>query len=147
MYNIQLNIDGCHVVIIGGGKIAYRKYMSLKNENVTIEVISPQFDKAFKVECDKRLKLIKKCYEYGDIEGADIVFIATNIREVNDLVRQHTSSSQLVNHTGDKSQSDFYNMKTFKYKECDISISSAGKDIGQTKAIYRKLQTFLEEEH
>lgn len=146
MYNIQLKIDGYHIVIIGGGKIAYRKYLSLNNEDVTINVISPTFIEAFEQAQDNRLNLIKRTYTEGDIEGANIVFIATNNREVNDQIRQNTTCHQLVNHTGDKNQSDFYNVKTFQYQSCEISISSSGKDVKQTKTVNNKLWAMLKEE-
>lgn len=146
MYNIQLKIDGYHIVIIGGGKIAYRKYLSLNNEDVTINVISPTFIEAFEQAQDNRLNLIKRTYTEGDIEGANIVFIATNNREVNDQIRQNTTCHQLVNHTGDKNQSDFYNVKTFQYQSCEISISSSGKDVKQTKTVSNKLWAMLKEE-
>lgn len=146
MYNIQLKIDGYHIVIIGGGKIAYRKYLSLHNEDVTINVISPTFIEAFEQVQDNRLTLIKRTYTEGDIEGANIVFITTNNRNVNDQIRQHTTCHQLVNHTGDKKQSDFYNVKTFQYQSCEISISSSGKDVKQTKTVSNKLWAMLKEE-
>lgn len=146
MYNIQLKIDGYHIVIIGGGKIAYRKYLSLNNEDVTINVISSTFIEAFEQAQDNRLNLIKRTYTEGDIEGANIVFIATNNREVNDQIRQNTTCHQLVNHTGDKNQSDFYNVKTFQYQSCEISISSSGKDVKQTKTVSNKLWAMLKEE-
>lgn len=146
MYNIQLKIDGYHIVIIGGGKIAYRKYLSLNNEDITINVVSPTFIEAFEQVQDNRLTLIRRTYKEGDIEGANIVFIATNNPKVNDQIRQHATCDQLINHTGDKDQSDFYNVKTFQYQSCEISISSSGKDVKQTKAVSNKLWAMLKEE-
>ncbi|MBW0763153.1 bifunctional precorrin-2 dehydrogenase/sirohydrochlorin ferrochelatase [Mammaliicoccus lentus] len=146
MYNIQLKIDGYHIVIVGGGKIAYRKYLSLNNEDITINVVSPTFIEAFEQVQDNRLTLIRRTYKEGDIEGANIVFISTNNPKVNDQIRQHATCHQLINHTGDKDQSDFYNVKTFQYQSCEISISSSGKDVKQTKAVSNKLWAMLKEE-
>ena len=44
MYPIQLNLADKQVVIIGGGKIAYRKYQQLVNEDIiSLTIISKTF--------------------------------------------------------------------------------------------------------
>ncbi|WP_457826256.1 NAD(P)-dependent oxidoreductase, partial [Staphylococcus aureus] len=47
MYPVQLNLKDRHVVIIGGGKIAWRKFSKLVTEPCTIDVVSPEFHEAF----------------------------------------------------------------------------------------------------
>ncbi|MFO3701948.1 NAD(P)-dependent oxidoreductase [Staphylococcus felis] len=144
MYPVQLNLNQKHVTIIGGGKIAWRKFKKLKDEGCTIDIVSPTFLKLFTDSAwPSHIRFIQKRYESNDIEGADLIIIATNDREVNDQVRSDAQIHQWVNHTGDRSQSDFFNMKTVTYDHVTFHLSSNGQSVQKTQYYAAKLETFL----
>lgn len=144
MYSIQLNLTNKKVVIVGGGKIAWRKFQKLKNEAGNIKVVSPEFVPNFnEASCGKHVQLVRKRYERSDIEGADLIFIATNDAIVNQQVRDDASPTQWVNHTGDRTQSDFYNSLDFEHRGIKISLSSNGEAIQQIQNEAAKIQSFL----
>lgn len=144
MYPVQLNLANKHLVIIGGGKVAYRKFQQLKTESIaSLTIVSQTFLPEFFQAKHANLKLIKKCYDRSDIEKADIIIIATNDAHVNNQIKKDSRPTQLVNHTGDKTQSDFYNMPEIQYKNINILFRSNGNDYNKVKKISHAVEKFL----
>ncbi|RIL75870.1 NAD(P)-dependent oxidoreductase [Staphylococcus cohnii] len=144
MYPVQLNLANKHLVIIGGGKVAYRKFQQLKTESIaSLTIVSQTFLPEFFQAKQSNLKLITKCYDRNDIEKADIIIIATNDPHVNNQIKKDSRPTQLVNHTGDKTQSDFYNMPEIQYKNINILFRSDGNDYNKVKNISHAVENFL----
>lgn len=145
MYPIQLNLCDKHVVIVGGGKIAWRKFQALIHEGCTIDVVSPTFHEGFsKTAWPSTVRLLQKAYEATDIEAAALVIVATDDADVNDRVARDARETQWVNHTGDREQSDFFNMLTIKHDDMMISVGSSGQSIRKTQAYAKKIKAYLE---
>lgn len=145
MYPIQLNLCNKHVVIVGGGKIAWRKFRGLIDEACRIDVISPQFHEGFtSTQWPATIRLLQKEYETGDIAEADLIIIATDRADVNDRVVHDATDRQWVNHTGDRHQSDFFNTLNVRHDDMTISISSSGQSIRKTQAYARKIKAYLQ---
>ncbi|WP_432722555.1 NAD(P)-dependent oxidoreductase [Staphylococcus equorum] len=148
MYPIQLNLSDKRVVVIGAGKVAYRKVQQLIKEDIqSLVIISKKFlPEFFEIEYPK-MKLFTKCYDSEDIKYADIIFAATDDEDVNHLIKQDAKRYQLVNHIGDKAQSDFYNMCEIKYKDISIHFRSNGTNRSEVKQLSKAVQAFLNEEY
>ncbi|QLK86753.1 bifunctional precorrin-2 dehydrogenase/sirohydrochlorin ferrochelatase [Staphylococcus sp. 17KM0847] len=145
MYPVQLNLQDKHVVIVGGGKIAWRKFKVLVREGCRIDIVSPKFHEKFLEETwPNTVRLLQKEYESSDIESAALIIVATNNATVNDQVTQDATPSQWVNHTGDKQQSDFFNMLTVVHDDVTVSVGSAGQSIRKTQQYTAKIKAFLE---
>ncbi len=142
MYPVNLNLENKKAVIIGGGKIAHRKFQKLKEEPCHITVVSPEFKYEFERE-GKALSLIKDVYRKKYIENADLIFLATEDARVNDQACRDAGDNQWVNHTGDKARSDFHNMKSVSYGDINIHVSSEGRDIEKVKYIATQLKKCL----
>jgi len=146
MYPIQLNLNDKRVVVIGGGKIAYRKVKQILKEDVgTLHVISKKFLPEFFAIEHPNVKLRTKCYDQTDIEDADLIIAATNDTSVNEQIKQDAKSYQWINQTGDKSQSDFYNMREIEFDDIKLTFSSEGIDCRKVKHIAQAVETFLNE--
>ena len=144
MYPIQLNLAHKHVVIVGGGKIAWRKFSKLVMEPCTIDVVSPKFHEAFNtVQPSERIRFVQEKYDKTKIDRADLIVIATNNPHTNNQVAQDALPTQWINHTGDQTQSDFFNMLTFEHDELTVSVSSKGQNIERTKRYAAKIKAFL----
>ncbi|MCS4486134.1 precorrin-2 dehydrogenase/sirohydrochlorin ferrochelatase family protein [Staphylococcus americanisciuri] len=145
MYPIQLNLCNKHVVIVGGGKIAWRKFQALIHEGCTIDVVSLEFHEGFSTTAwPATVRLLQKAYEAADIEAATLVIVATDDAAVNDRVARDARETQWVNHTGDREQSDFFNMLTINCDDMMISVGSSGQSIHKTQAYAKKIKAYLE---
>ena len=146
MYPIQLNVTNKQIVIIGGGKIAYRKLMQiLKEDACSIRIISKKFlPQFFEIEHPK-VKLLTKCYDKNDIKNASLIIAATDDSKVNDQIKRDAKAHQLVNHTSDQRQSDFFNMLEIEFEDIKICLRSNGNDCVKVKQISQAVQTYLTE--
>ena len=61
-YPINLKIDDMKIVIIGGGKVAYRKCMNFLAFNKKVKVISQEFIEEFE-EIKNKIEMIKDSYD------------------------------------------------------------------------------------
>lgn len=146
MYPIQLNVTNKQIVIIGGGKIAYRKLMQiLKEDACSIRIISKKFlPQFFEIEHPK-VKLLTKCYDKNDIKNASLIIAATDDSKVNDQIKRDAKAHQLINHTSDQRQSDFFNMLEIEFEDIKICLRSNGNNCVKVKQISQAVQTYLTE--
>jgi siroheme synthase-like protein len=76
---ILLDLTGRHVVIVGGGAVAARKAATL---GTRVTVVAPDVTGDF----SEAVTIRQKPYGPADLADADLVFAATDSREVNDAV-------------------------------------------------------------
>lgn len=80
-YPIFLNLKKRLCLIIGGGQVAERKAVILIKCGANVRVIAPSITKRLiTLEEKGKLEIIKRDYKKGDLEGAFIVFAATDKR-------------------------------------------------------------------
>jgi uroporphyrin-III C-methyltransferase/precorrin-2 dehydrogenase/sirohydrochlorin ferrochelatase len=87
LYPAGLRLEGRRVVIVGGGRVAQRRIPFLLATGARVEVISPASTPA--VEGYARagdLLWHERDYRHGDLEGAWYVVVATDRRDVNEVV-------------------------------------------------------------
>lgn len=142
MYPVMINIAGKPVVVVGGGKVASRKIKTLLDKKAAVTVISPLLHE----EIDKtKVTWLERPYQKGDLDGAKLVFACTDNASVNSQVMADAHPSQLVNNTGDKHYSDFYNVAMARAKDFSVMISTDGASPERSKEIRKKLEAILEE--
>ncbi|MFC4600421.1 precorrin-2 dehydrogenase/sirohydrochlorin ferrochelatase family protein [Cohnella hongkongensis] len=83
-YPLLLRLDGRKCVVFGGGAVAQRKTGGLLEANADVHVVSPQITPAL-LEWSRlgRLRWSEREAEEKDMEGATLVFAATDRPEVN----------------------------------------------------------------
>lgn len=142
MYPVMINIKGKPVVVVGGGKVASRKIKTLLDEGAQVTVVSPELNPAISQE---QVTWIARPYQKGDLDGAKLVLACTNKEAVNTQVMEDAAPSQLVNNTGDKHFSDFYNVAMAKAKDFSVMISTNGLSAARSKEVRTKLEKLLED--
>lgn len=99
LYPVNLNVDGVFCVIIGGGSVASRKVDSLLPCGAVIRVISPLVTKRIaELATAGLLEWQQREYHQGDLQGAKLVFAATDSHEIQQqIVAEATDADILVN--------------------------------------------------
>ncbi|GAB6610817.1 MULTISPECIES: precorrin-2 dehydrogenase [Bacillus] len=141
MYPLILNLNKKVVVIIGGGKIAYRKASGLKNTGAFVTVISPEI-----CEEMKELSYItwrQKTFSNDDIKNAHLIYAATNQHDVNMMVKQAAHDFQWVNVVSDGTESSFHTPGVIRNDKYVITISTSGKDPSFTKLLKQEFISIL----
>ncbi|MEW4353843.1 bifunctional precorrin-2 dehydrogenase/sirohydrochlorin ferrochelatase [Streptococcus pneumoniae] len=142
MYPVMINIEDKPVVVIGGGLVASRKIKTLLAAGARVTVISPTLHENIDVAS---IHWVNRSYQTGDLDGAKLVFACTDVELVNRQVMNDAHPSQLVNNTGDKHFSDFYNVAIARAKDFSVMISTNGLSPARSKEIRKKLETILED--
>ena len=104
-FPILLDLEEKNILVVGGGRIAYRKIKTLLNYGAKIEVITPQIIEK-KIELlfeEKKIDVTLREFEDSDIDNRFLVVGATNNKELNKRIyRLGDSKNILVNNISTK---------------------------------------------
>ena len=142
MYPVMNNIREKKVVVVGGGKVAARKIKTLLAEQAAVTVVSPTLHADIP---QAEIQWLARPYQTCDLEGAKLVFACTDQAEVNRQIMEDAAPSQLVNNTGDKTFSDFYNVAIARKKDVSVMISTNGLSPSRSKEIRKKIEAILDQ--
>lgn len=149
LYPIMVNMSNKPAVIIGGGEVAARKVLDLLEAGAVVKVISPDFNdeilNAQKLYTDK-LALSKRKYEKNDLEGAYIVFSATNDSAVNaEVFREAEERGILINAVDDPPNCSFYIPSFVRKGDLLFAISTAGASPAMAARLRREIEIHIPE--
>jgi len=135
------------IVIIGGGKVAYRKCMNFLAFNKKVKVISQDFIEEFE-EIKDQIEMIKDSYDEKYIKDDFVVVAATNNKEVNHKIgiycRQY---NKLVNVVDDKDLSNFTVPSFVKRGDLLLSVSTGGKSPSLSSKIRKDLEEVYDDSY
>ena len=138
-YPIYLDIRDKKCVVVGGGDVAYRKAVSLKEAGAQVVVISPDFSKDFLKE--EGITMLRQKYEERCLEGATLIIAATNDKEINQRVWEEARRHGLLVNVVDQPElCNFIVPSVVNRGELQISISTGGA----SPAFARRLRQELE---
>lgn len=143
-YPIFLNIRGKRCVVVGGGLVALRKVKALIDHGAKVEVISPELcPELSQMAQNGTIRLQRRSYDSGDLEGAVIAIAATDDGETNNKVAEEArAKGVLINVVDDLEHSDFIVPAQFHRGDITIAVSTAGR----SPALARKIRTKLEKD-
>jgi len=144
--HINLFLADRPCLIVGGGKMVWHKTQRLLDAGAQIAVVSPEV-------CDELGELIEqklvthtvRKFKAHDIEGATLVYAATNSRSVNRQVlkacRERGILCSCVD--GNWAESDFTTPATAHHNQLTLSVSSGGTNGRQAKMVKNSLARHL----
>lgn len=140
-YPIMLRLEGKKVVVIGGGRVAERKVTGLLGTGSLITVISPQATEELKGLAGSGLiEWLERSFSKEDIEGAFLIFAATNDNVLNQSIKMAASEQQLVTIADDPEGSDFHVPSHIQRGRLSIAVSTGGA----SPTLARKIREQLE---
>ncbi len=150
LYPVMVNMNGKSVVIIGGGEVAARKVADLLEAGAVVKVISPEFNddiiKAADLYKDKVI-LLKRKYEKNDLNGAFIVFSATNDSAVNaGVFREAEESGILINAVDDPPNCSFYVPSFVRKGDLLFALSTGGASPAMAARLRREIEKHIPED-
>lgn len=145
-YPIYLNVKGKKCVIIGGGKVAYRKACSLRDAGAETVLVSPEF--CTEVTVEKGLTLIKENYDERYLDGALLVIASTDNEEVNQQVVLDAGKRNIIVNVVDYPElCSFIVPSTINRGDLCISISTGGASPAVAKRIREELENVFGTEY
>ena len=83
-YPIFLDVSGLLCVVIGGGIVAERKILGLLDAEARLLVVSPDATQTIReLSALGKIEYMSCAYRPSHLDGAELVFAATNVRAVN----------------------------------------------------------------
>ncbi|MGG3964664.1 MULTISPECIES: NAD(P)-binding protein [Heyndrickxia] len=124
---VMVDLDGKQAVVIGGGKVAARRFRLLQEAGVCVTVVSPHLNDELQAMAQQRAFIWKqKTFEPEDIRQADVVVAATNDPETNSRIVAHAPAKALVNDAGHAGNGNLAFPAFFQKGRLSISVSTAG---------------------
>ncbi|MGB9679175.1 MAG: precorrin-2 dehydrogenase/sirohydrochlorin ferrochelatase family protein [Thermoanaerobacteraceae bacterium] len=150
-YPVMVNLNGKRCLVVGGGKVAYRKVIHLLEAGAFVTVISPSFTEEILTIAEsekKMLTLIKREYEGKDVKGFFLVFACTDDIKTNKLIAKECEKyGLLVNIVDDSDASSFIVPAVLKRSDLLISISTGGKSPLLSRKIKEKLESIFDKRY
>jgi precorrin-2 dehydrogenase/sirohydrochlorin ferrochelatase len=138
-YPVFLNLNGKTAVVIGGGKTAERKALTLLKAGASVKIISPNITTALeKLKKTGKLTHIKRPYRKGDVKGAFIVIAGTSSQQINTKIARE--AKYLVNVIDTPSEGNFIAPSIVKRGPLTIAISTGGSSPAASKRIRKELE-------
>ena len=148
LYPVMVNMEGRLAVVVGGGGVASRKAADLLESGAKVKVVSPEInDDIVKLGACNDLEIVKREYEYGDLEGAALVFSATNDRSVNELVFMEAEGRNIfINAVDDPDNCSFYVPSFMRKGDFLFALSTGGASPAYAARIRRALEKDIPED-
>jgi len=138
---IALNLDNRRVVIIGGGKIAKQKVVTLLKYDASITLYATKILDELK---ELPIEWHQQSYAPELLEGAHIVYGATDNRVVNaEIAVEARKQGALVNVIDDPANCDFVSPALEKRGDISIAVTSNGKNVRDSIATRNKIRELL----
>jgi precorrin-2 dehydrogenase / sirohydrochlorin ferrochelatase len=123
-----MDISGKTCLVVGGGAVAERKARMLLKFDAVVRLVSPKVTKGLlKLSAAGRLALEEHEYKEGDLEGATLVFAATDDEEINIRIKAEAEERKIpVNVVDNPRLCDFIVPSIVKRGPIVIAISTSG---------------------
>lgn len=138
-YPAFLNLAGKKTVVIGGGRVAERKILSLIKAHAKVKVISPYLTKRLEREKLKgKIKHVCRNYKKGDLTNAFLVITATDSLRINEKISHDAPC--LVNVVDMPDLCNFIVPSLVKRGHLQFAISTSGMSPAFAKSIRKELE-------
>lgn len=102
MLPLMVDVRNRLVIVIGGGKIAYRRLSVFLKQGAKIKVISPHVSEEIsRLHAQSQIEWKQKEADIEDLQEAFIIVAATDSKEVNAWAAREAAEHQLVNLAGE----------------------------------------------
>lgn len=148
-YPVNLRIRGQNVAIVGGGRIALRKCLSLLPLGARVTVIAPEMIAPLRELRDQgKISHCNGSFVPDDLDGAFLVIAATNDPAVNRTVAAEAAARHLlVAVTDDREQGNVTTPAVLRRGALTIAVSTEGKSPALARTVRDELAQRYGDEH
>ncbi|MDR0744326.1 MAG: bifunctional precorrin-2 dehydrogenase/sirohydrochlorin ferrochelatase [Tannerella sp.] len=140
---VSVNITGKKLLIIGGGKVGFHKATILSRFTQEATVIAPEFHEGFTALPFGR---VKKEYEKTDLDGAFLVYVCTENRQLNAKIKQDAEAlGILASVCDDPAACDFISPAIYKNGDVTIAVSSNARNVRRSVGIRNRISDLVRE--
>ena len=144
-FPLYMDMQNLKVLVVGGGTIATEKLEKLTDFTTEITVITSEVNaEAHRLIKDHCLTLYQRRYKKGDIEGFDIVIVATDTVDLHKAIYDESRGSRiLVNSVDNTDYCDFIFPSYVQKGDLTIAFSTGGASPAFAKQIRRHFEKII----
>lgn len=151
LFPVFLKINQVDILIVGGGNVGLEKLQALlKNDpEAKVTLIARHIKEEIVQLAQKHpsVVLVERAFEPQDLEGRELLVLATDIRETNAEIRELAKERGLLTNVADTPDlCDFYLGSTVKKGNLKIGISTNGQSPSFSKRFRELLEETLPED-
>jgi precorrin-2 dehydrogenase/sirohydrochlorin ferrochelatase len=148
-YPVLLDLAGRRCVMVGGGIIAGRRVDGLLTAGARVTVISPRLTRTLAaMAAEGRIDHEAREYRDGDLDGADLAFVATDAGEVNAAVaREARARGVWINAADDPARCTFILPALVRRGDLTVAVATGGSSPALARAIREELETYLTDDY
>lgn len=140
MTPLLFNLNHKKVLVVGGGKVAARRIVTLLENGMQVIAVSPDFSEAIIRTENHQLTLINACYHKEQLVDIDLAVAATDNRELNQQIKMDCQSQKIwCNRVDDPDDSDFIFPSVIRRGDLTLSVCTEGASPFLTKCIVDEL--------
>ncbi|WP_299831043.1 NAD(P)-dependent oxidoreductase [uncultured Metabacillus sp.] len=140
MIPLHIDVKGKQILIVGGGKIAFRRLLLFLHEGANITLISPEvIPEIEEYARQNKLHWIKKEIEQADLEQVFLIIAATNDPSINEWIAEQAGVNQLVNVVSKAEKGNVIVPESVKKGRLTLSVSTNGASPKLAKQICEQL--------
>lgn len=132
LFPIFLKVNQLKILIVGGGNVGLEKLQGLlKNDpGATVQLVAKSIKQEIHelAEAHPSVHLVKRAFKPEDLEGVELLILATELRATNAEIRLLAKKKNILTNVADTPDlCDFYLGSTVKKGDLKIGISTNGK--------------------
>ncbi len=147
-YPIFVEMKDRPCLVIGGGREAQRKVNGLLAAGGRITVIAPKLTRSLQqLLADGEIECLQREYQEGDVEGYEVVMVATDDGAVNAEVAAEGKRRRVwVNAADDPANCDFILPAVIRRGAITLAASTGGASPALARRLREELEAYLTEE-
>jgi cobalt-precorrin 5A hydrolase/precorrin-3B C17-methyltransferase len=132
-------------IVVGGGPVGERKVQGLLAAGAQVRLISPAVTARLQARAAAgQIEWLSRPYEPGDLAGAQLVFAATNQRDVNAQIAQEAGElGALCNVADQPNEGNFHVPAVHRRRGLVVAVSSLGESPAKAKQVRDQLARWL----
>lgn len=141
-YPVFLDMEGRRTVVVGAGPVALRKTRGLVEAGAHVSVVAPRFHPEFD---GLPIERIQREFVDADLDGAALVFAATDVRAVNRRIGELARARGIPANIADApDECGFIVPARVRRGEVQIAISTGGRSPAMAAELRAKLEEWLQ---
>ena len=148
-FPIFLELRDRPCLVVGGGPVAERKVETLLGVGARVTVVSPVTSERLKAwEKKGSIRYVTREYQWGDLIGYQLAFVATDNGEVNAAVAwEGRERGVWVNAADDPANCDFILPSVLRRGALVVAVATGGASPALSRAIREELETYFTDDY